>query len=152
MKISNPIRAIRDTPIMSGAVIILSMYCFWLGYDLIHYTSHYSPERLVALRQPINLMSITSWGWCFIGAGCVGLLRSLFQTKEALIINFALHMLKMVVIVGWALALDTGPASTGQPAYTFVAFVSFVSFFIPQIIANRYGYERPSLEERYPNK
>lgn len=141
--IANPWRALQDTPVSSGMVLLLAVYHFWLGTVLINVTSHLPIALQAGYAGPRSLISLEAWGWWHIVAGVIGLMR-LFAHNDRRI-SLILHLISMSVILAWAVAFDLGPPTTGQVAYTFVAVVSFLSAFTVQVIERRYGMARPPL-------
>lgn len=147
LRVTSPIVALRDTPVTTGMCFILAVYCFWMGTILWRTVQFFPPDRLIGYAGPTSLMPIYWWGWAYIAAGVVGMLRLFFHDDPTM--NLSLHLVKMCVLVGWAVAFDLGPPSTGQPAYTLVAIVSFSSAFLINIIQGRYGVPRPTLPPRH---
>lgn len=141
----NPRDALRDTPVTSTMCLLLSVYCFWQCFVLTVFTQYLPPERLVGYHGPLSITSIPHWGHAYLAAGCVGLIRLCVRSDTHL--NLVLHLVSMSVLLAWAVAFDLGPATTGQPSYSFVAVVSFGSAFIIRVVERRYG-SRPQLTRR----
>lgn len=142
---TTPVMGLRDMPVSTSMCLILSLYCFWMGADLLCYVQYFPAERLIGYSGPMSIMSIPHWGLCYLAAGCVGTMRLFVrQERRAYLV---LHLVKMCVLVGWAVAFDLGPASTAQPSYSLVAITSFGSAFIIGVIQRRYG-QRPPLVRR----
>lgn len=144
---TTPWRSVKDVPLTSGMAILLASYDFWLGTILIRVTDHLPPERLLGYAGPLSVCSISTWGWLHISAGIIRLLRLCIQADQR--VGVYLHLLSMSVILAWAVTFDVGPPTTGQPVYTFVAVVSFLSIFMVQIIEARYGRRRPLLPTKF---
>lgn len=141
--LTRPVRRLQDTPITTSLVVTVTLFAFWLGFVILHTTVHLPPASLLGYHGPTSLMPLSWWGWAHIVAGGLGVVRLFLPDGEA--VDLAFHMFTMVVIVGWALAFDVGPSTTGQPAYTFVATVAFAAPFVTRGIERRYGARRPPL-------
>lgn len=140
--LSNPIVALRDTPVTSGMCILLSLYCFWMGVNLLVFVPRFPLiVREVAYHGPLAVMQLNAWGYAYLAAGCLGLLRLPFHCARR--INLSLHIVKMSVLVAWAVSFDLGPAITGQPGFSLIAVVSFASAWIGSLIERRYREQRP---------
>lgn len=140
----SPITALRDTPISSTLIVLISLYSWWLGYLIIHVTSKLPPARIVGYRGPLSVFTLATWGHLFLVAGTLIFLR-LFIPLQHKNLSLGMHMIGMCVSFAWAVAFDLGPLSTGQAAYTFEAVIIFGSPFMVNVIERRYGQRRPPL-------
>lgn len=81
---------------------------------------------------PLLFWSLGTWGWVYIVLGFVKLARVfLMQYMWA---SRILHLIVLVVLTEWAVAIDVSQMSLLQPATTLVALLSLFNPWITNII------------------
>lgn len=121
---------IDSRPVTAMLVLLIGGFAGWIGGVLT--LVDFPPARLKSFAGPLAFWDLHAWGVLFLTSCALTMLRFLLLWKRN--IDFALHMLAMIPIIMWSISIDLGPASTGQPAYTFVTIVCFVSPFLTDII------------------
>ena len=124
---------LRRDPTVSLVTTLIGGWMLWYGVTLL--TIPITPARRVGFQGPSELLGIRGWGVLFIIGAAGQFVRLLVLQWHR--VAAGLNFIPTAVTAAWAFGWFTGPTSTAQPTYTFIALVVLLHPYV-RLLAERY--------------
>lgn len=127
----HPWTEIRYRPVTSIIVFLIGMYMIWFGFVLLHRNTLPCSD-FSQFSGPLLFWDLDAWGYVYIALGLVKIFRLLLL--QYIWVTRVLHLCALLVLMQWAVAIDSSQMSLMQPASTLVLLLSLFNPWITNII------------------